>query len=87
MCVTCVYQVLIEGHTKGRMSLTASTAINWLKKLGFQWKEVRKGVYIDGHERPDVVCYLQQDFLPEWKEFDKRMPKWSASEALNHTPL
>jgi len=34
--VACVYQALIEKHTKGRMSLTASAAVAWLKKLGFE---------------------------------------------------
>ena len=35
--------------------IRARTARNWLKQLDFDWKEVRKGVYIDGHERPDVI--------------------------------
>ena len=36
--VSCINQALIEKHTKGKMRITASTAIRWLKKLGFQWK-------------------------------------------------
>ena len=40
------------------------TAINWLKKLGYTCKDVKKGLYHDGHERPDVVVarekYLEQ---------------------------
>ena len=32
------------------------TAQRWLKfKLRYECKEARKGVYIDGHERPDVI--------------------------------
>ncbi|PWW79105.1 hypothetical protein C7212DRAFT_152916, partial [Tuber magnatum] len=30
-------------------------ARQWLAKLGFSWVEVRKGMYIDGHECPAVV--------------------------------
>ncbi|KAI0246993.1 hypothetical protein BJV78DRAFT_1157507 [Lactifluus subvellereus] len=30
-------------------------ATNWLKKLGYKCKEVSKGIYHDGHERPDIV--------------------------------
>ncbi|EAU83213.1 hypothetical protein CC1G_11674 [Coprinopsis cinerea okayama7 len=30
-------------------------AIRWLIKLGYTLSNVKKGVYIDGHERPDVV--------------------------------
>jgi len=69
------------------MSVTASTVIRWLKQLGFQWKEVRKGIYIDGHEKPEVIFYRQQYFLPKWKEFESRMPKWSAEGILDQTPL
>ena len=69
------------------MSLTVSTAIRWLKRLGFEWKKVRKGVYIDGHEKPDVVFYRQHCFLPQWKELEKRMPKWSSNGVLDNTPL
>jgi len=39
-------------------------AVNWLKKLGYSCKDVKKGVYHDGHKCPDVIeaCkkYLQQ---------------------------
>ena len=69
------------------MSLTASAAVAWLKKLGFEWKEVRKGVYIDGHEKPEVIFEQQQCFLPQWKEFEKRMPKWLPSGQIDTTPL
>ena len=30
-------------------------------------------VYVDGHERPDVVEYRQKVFLPRWREFKRRM--------------
>lgn len=69
------------------MSLTASTTIRWLKRLGFEWKEVRKEVYIDGYEKPDVVLYSQHCFLPQWKELEKRIPKWSSTGVLDNTPL
>ena len=36
-------------------SISERTAVNWLKKLGYKCKEVSKGIYYDGHERPDVV--------------------------------
>jgi hypothetical protein len=32
------------------------TAQRWLKfKLGYESKEGRKGMYVDGHEHPDVI--------------------------------
>lgn len=44
--------------------IRARTARRWLRRLGYRWQEVRKGVFIDGHERPDVVEYRKQ-FLEE----------------------
>ena len=69
------------------MSLTASAAVAWLKKLRFEWKEVRKGVYIDGHEKPEVVFFWQQCFLPQWKQLQKRMLMWLPSWQIDSTPL
>jgi hypothetical protein len=39
-----------------------STAIRWLKKMGFIFSQYTKGMYIDGHERDDVVAY-RKNFL------------------------
>jgi hypothetical protein len=25
--------------------------------MGFEFKQFKKGVYVDGHERPDVIAY------------------------------
>ena len=37
-------------------AISESTAQRWLKlRLGYQCKEAKKGLYIDGHEHPDVI--------------------------------
>jgi hypothetical protein len=37
-------------------SIIESTAQQWLKfKLGYECKESKKGMYIDGHECPDII--------------------------------
>ena len=39
-----------------RGAITDSTAWWWLRsKLGYERKESKKGEYVDGHERPDVI--------------------------------
>lgn len=53
------------------------TARNWLKKLDFHYHTVSKNVYIDGHEREDVVEYRQKDFLPTWASLKRRMVVFS----------
>ena len=40
-------------------SISVSTAIRWLKHLGFKPRSHKKGVYIDGHEREDVVKHRE----------------------------
>lgn len=40
-----------------RMTIRARSARKWLPRLGFRYKDIKKGVYMDGHERPDVVAY------------------------------
>ena len=36
------------------------TAIRWLRHLGFKPRDHKKGVYIDGHERKDVVKHRER---------------------------
>ncbi|KAJ7495190.1 hypothetical protein FB451DRAFT_1163929 [Mycena latifolia] len=43
-------------------TISVSTSVRWLKKLGFAMRRVMKGVYVDGHERPDVVT-ARQEFI------------------------
>ena len=49
-------QALVECFRLGGNRIRACTARRWMKKMGFSY-EVKKGVYIDGHEREDVVRY------------------------------
>jgi len=43
--------------------LALSTVYLWLLRLGFHTTESKKGVYVDGYEREDVIKYRQQIFL------------------------
>jgi hypothetical protein len=52
-------------------SISEATAVRWLTKLGFKLSRVQKGVYVDGHERPDVVearqvfiDYMEKEVFP-----------------------
>ena len=51
-------------------SICERTAVNWLKKLGYVCKDVKKGVYHDGHKRPDVVA-ARKKFLDELQKYDQ----------------
>ena len=41
--------------TKKKASICEHTAVNWLHRLGYECKDVKKEIYVDGHERSDIV--------------------------------
>ena len=56
--------------TKAR-TIHQRTACRWLKKLNWCYTRKKKGMYINGHEREDVVAY-RTEFIKRWKEYKKR---------------
>ena len=56
--------------------LCERTARRWLVKLGWTRTVIRKGVYMDGHERDDVIKYRSEVFLPKMKEYERRMASY-----------
>lgn len=46
--------VNLEG-VQSPIEIKSRTARNWLHKLGFEYKDIKKGVFVYGHERPNVV--------------------------------
>ena len=54
-----------------KWAISIQTACRWLKKLNWHYG-CKKNMYIDGHEREDVVEYRNQ-FIKRWIEYEKRM--------------
>jgi hypothetical protein len=46
-------------------TISRTTTYDWLRRLGFYKSESKKGVYVDGHEREDVIRYRKEVFLPK----------------------
>jgi hypothetical protein len=74
-----VQDVICLGRKKPRRKravISSRTARRWLNQLGFSWRDIRKGVFFDGHERDDVVEYRRKfledvyDMLPYMVEFN-----------------
>lgn len=63
------------GAADGRKTrrIKARTARNWLYKMGFRHCRITKNVFVDGHERDDVVEYRNDIFLPNWLRYRQRM--------------
>ena len=66
--------------------LCERTARRWLLKLGWRLTELKKGVYMDGHERDDVVKYRNEIFLPLMEEYERRMRKFEGAELKEIPP-
>ena len=62
---------LLEKKKKFFFSVVEETVRCWLHRIGFGLARKSKQVYIDGHDRDDVVTYRNEVFLPEmagaWK--------------------
>ncbi|KAJ7931020.1 hypothetical protein B0H13DRAFT_1594840 [Mycena leptocephala] len=69
-----------QARLRVKRKITIRTAQRWMKKMGYRWKKEPKGMYSDGHERPDVVHYRQNVFLPRWCEFEARSRWWDSSQ-------
>lgn len=58
-------------------TIASTTAAAWLRKLGFKYKEYRKGIYNDGHEREDVKSYCDNIFLPQLESYQDHFLRWN----------
>lgn len=61
------------------------TARRWLHKLSWRYQQKKKGMYIDGHEREDVVEY-RKGFVERWKEYEKRFVIYDNNGKVVSTP-
>lgn len=66
--------------------LCEKTAQRWLVKLGWSRIQLQKGVYMDGHEREDVICYRKKIYLPRMKEYERHMAKYEGPELKRVEP-
>lgn len=60
-------------HLKVGRGISLSTARHWLRGEGFRYISHKKGLYFDGHDRPDVLAYRQNEFLPKMKVLEPRL--------------
>jgi len=61
------------------------TARRWLHKLNWRYRQKKKGMYIDGHEREDVMEY-RRGFVERWKEYEKRFVIYDNDGNVLSTP-
>ena len=67
-------------------SISLRMAVHWLHRLGFKPVSHKKGIYIDGHEREDVVKY-RGEYLKFMEAYESdHMPRPQCSDEEPLTP-
>ena len=56
-------------------SICEHTARHWMKKMNYHYGRHPNGMYIDGHEKDEVVEY-QSAFVERWKIYESRFHLW-----------
>ena len=65
--------------------ISIRTAQRWLWKLDWRYGKKKKGMYVDGHEREDVIEYWKS-FVQRWGEYEKRMVTYDNNGNTNPPP-
>jgi hypothetical protein len=67
-------------HLRVGCGISLSTARRWLRLEGFRFISHKKGLYFDGHDRPDVLSYCQNEFLPTMKHNEPRLVRYTVGD-------
>jgi hypothetical protein len=69
----------IEADLPRLVGICSRTAMRWLHTLGMSYMQYTKGLYINGHERPDVVSY-RDAFLERMSNHEKCFFKYEGDD-------
>lgn len=65
-----IIPTLLPSHPNNTpQTISVQTARSWMRKLGYIRTRAKKGIYIDGHDRPDVI-EARKEFLDHVKELE-----------------
>jgi hypothetical protein len=91
-CAEALVNIVASDHIQAifrekgiiKPSISVRTAQRWLSAMSWQYGRSKKGMYIDGHEREDVVAY-REAFVARWKEYEERFHHYDNDG--NHFPI
>jgi len=66
--------------------ISLSTAHRWITRLGWTFHRYQKGIYIDGHERVDVVRD-REEFIWKYDELSNFMPTFDQETLQQINPI
>ena len=70
--------------TKATM-ICERTAQCWIRRMGWRYGKMLNGMYVDGHERKDVIAYHSW-FLVEYKKLERQMKRWDRDGNIDQLP-
>ena len=70
ICTEILPSLMTADYVNYSTEIAMSTVRRWLHKLGYESSGTKKGVYVDGHERPDVREYRDK-FLKNMEIYEK----------------
>ena len=73
-------------HLKVGRGISLGTARRWLHLEGFRYISHKKGLYFDGHDRPDVLAYCQNHFLPTMKSLEPCLVQYVVGDVEKPIP-
>jgi len=74
------YELFPRIQLKVSRGISLSTARRWMCQERFRYILHKKGLYFDGHDRPDVVAYHQDHFLPSMKMLEPRVVHYTVGD-------
>ncbi|KAJ7869644.1 hypothetical protein B0H13DRAFT_2557516 [Mycena leptocephala] len=81
-----IQQMLKQADIQKR-TISVWTARRWLKHLDWRYGRRKNGMYVDGHEREDVVAY-RAAFVKRWLEkYEPRMVEYNNDGNVKRTPV
>ena len=75
-----------ETTQNRKRSIKVEAARRWLHRLGYSWRHAKKDVYVDGHERPDVVA-ARKVFVDKFLTLEPRFARWTEEGELMQSVL
>ncbi|CAB5345552.1 unnamed protein product [Rhizophagus irregularis] len=72
-------EILPSIGIENKITISEKTATQWLKKMGFTFSRYAKGMYVDSHERDDVIAYWNK-FLETMERYQSLMSKFIGEE-------
>lgn len=68
---------------KSPVKIKSHTAQNWLYRLGFKYKDIKKNMFVDEHERPDVIEDCER-FLKTMEKLKPYMVEFNEDGIMKH---